>query len=87
MQNTAFRTWYRHYKFLVISFGLTNTPVVFMDLTQCVLQPFLDWFVMVLIDDILEYSPMIHDHELHLRAMLYESMSCILSLASVSFGL
>ncbi|GJX40130.1 putative reverse transcriptase domain-containing protein [Tanacetum coccineum] len=29
---TAFRTQYGHYEFQVMSFGLTNTPVVFMDL-------------------------------------------------------
>jgi hypothetical protein len=28
---TAFRTRYGHYKFLVMSFRLTNAPVVFMD--------------------------------------------------------
>ena len=28
----AFRTCYGHYKLLVMSFGLTNTPIVFMDL-------------------------------------------------------
>ncbi|GJT75912.1 retrotransposon protein, putative, ty3-gypsy subclass [Tanacetum coccineum] len=29
---TAFRTRYRHYEFQAMPFGLTNTPVVFMDL-------------------------------------------------------
>ena len=29
---TAFQTRYGHYEFLVMSFGLTNAPVVFMDL-------------------------------------------------------
>ena len=29
---TAFRTRYGHYEFLVMSFGLTNTPATFMDL-------------------------------------------------------
>ena len=29
---TAFRTRYGHYEFLVMSFGLTNAPAVFMDL-------------------------------------------------------
>ncbi|GKE03709.1 putative reverse transcriptase domain-containing protein [Tanacetum coccineum] len=29
---TAFRTWYRHYEFQVMRFGLTNAPAVFMDL-------------------------------------------------------
>ena len=28
----VFRTRYRHYKFLVIQFGLTNAPVSFIDL-------------------------------------------------------
>ncbi|GJU04278.1 putative reverse transcriptase domain-containing protein [Tanacetum coccineum] len=31
---TAFRTWYRHYEFHVMLFGLTNTPAVFMDLVN-----------------------------------------------------
>ena len=35
---TAFRTRYGHYEFLVISFGLTNAPVVFMDLINRVLK-------------------------------------------------
>ncbi|GKE98051.1 putative reverse transcriptase domain-containing protein, partial [Tanacetum coccineum] len=29
---TVFRIRYGHYEFLVMSFGLTNTPTVFMDL-------------------------------------------------------
>ena len=29
---TAFRTRYGHFEFLVMSFGLTNTPEAFMDL-------------------------------------------------------
>jgi len=29
---TAFRTRYGHYEFLVLPFGLTNAPALFMDL-------------------------------------------------------
>ena len=39
---TAFRTQYGHYEFLVIPFELTNAPTVFMDLMNRVFRNFLD---------------------------------------------
>ena len=41
---TAFRIRYGHYKFLGMSFGLTNAPAVFMDLMNRVLHEYLDTF-------------------------------------------
>ena len=32
MNKAVFRTWYGHYKFLVMPFGLTYAPTTFMDL-------------------------------------------------------
>ena len=39
---TAFRTRYGHYEFLVMSFGLTNAPVAFMDLMNKIFRAYLD---------------------------------------------
>jgi len=39
---TTFRTRYGHYEFLVMPFGVTNTPAIFMDLMNRVFSLFLD---------------------------------------------
>ncbi|KAL0537653.1 hypothetical protein IC582_026636 [Cucumis melo] len=67
---TAFRSTYGHYEFIVMSFGLTNAPTVFMDLMNRVFREFLDTFVIVFIDDILIYSKTESEHEEHLRMVL-----------------
>ncbi|KAL0556835.1 hypothetical protein IC582_005352 [Cucumis melo] len=67
---TTFRSRYGHYEFIVMSFGLTNAPTVFMDLMNRVFREFLDTFVIVFIDDILIYSKTEVEHEEHLRTVL-----------------
>ncbi|KAA0033112.1 ty3-gypsy retrotransposon protein [Cucumis melo var. makuwa] len=67
---TTFRSRYGHYEFIVMSFGLTNAPGVFMDLMNIVFRKFLDNFVIVFIDDILIYSKTEAEHKEHLRMVL-----------------
>ncbi|KAL0536883.1 hypothetical protein IC582_025846 [Cucumis melo] len=66
----SFRSRYEHYEFIVMSFGLTNAPTVFMDLMNRVFKDFLDSFVIVFIDDILIYSKTETKHEEHLHQVL-----------------
>ncbi|GJZ96910.1 putative reverse transcriptase domain-containing protein [Tanacetum coccineum] len=80
----AFRTRYGHYEFQVMSFGLTNTPAVFMDLMNQVCKPYSDKFMIVFIDDILIYSKSKEEHAEHLKSILEllkkEGFALILSL-------
>ncbi|GKC17732.1 putative reverse transcriptase domain-containing protein [Tanacetum coccineum] len=67
---TEFRTRYGHYEFQVMTFGLSNASVMFMDLMNRVCRPYLDKFVIVFIDDILIYSKTKEEHDAHLRLIL-----------------
>jgi hypothetical protein len=70
ISKTAFITRYGHYEFIVVTFGLTNAPVVFMCLMNGVFRDYLDKFVIVFLDDILVYSKTEEEHEQHLRMVL-----------------
>jgi hypothetical protein len=67
---TAFVSRYGHHEYLVVPFGLTNAPAIFMNLMNKIFMPYLDKFVIVFIDDILVYSKDKSDHAKHLRTVL-----------------
>ena len=70
IQKTAFRSRYGHYEYVVMPFGVTNAPTMFMDYMNRIFRPFLDKFVVVFIDDILVYSRSHEEHTEHLRTIL-----------------
>ena len=66
----VFRTRYGNYKFLVMSFGLTNAPTTFMNLINRVFQSYIDSFVIIFNCDILVYSKNDGEHMDLLRVVI-----------------
>ena len=70
VEKTVFWTRYGHYEFVVMPFGLTKAPTVFMDLINRVYRPMLDRSVIVFIDDMLVYFKTREQHEEHIWELL-----------------
>jgi hypothetical protein len=66
----AFRTRYGHFEYSVMPFGLTNKPVVFQHMMNDIFWEYLDYFVVIYLDDILIYSKNEEEHKHHVRLIL-----------------
>jgi len=63
IHKTSFRTRYGNNEFVVVSFGLTNAPSIFMYLMNIFFSKYLDKFILVFIDDILICYENKEEHE------------------------
>ncbi|KAI2662144.1 Transposon Tf2-9 polyprotein [Labeo rohita] len=67
---TAFNTPRGHFEYLVMPFGLSNSPGVFQALVNDVLRDMVDQFIYVYLDDILIFSSSLQEHVQHVRRVL-----------------
>ncbi|XDV17726.1 hypothetical protein PO909_023545 [Leuciscus waleckii] len=67
---TAFNTPRGHFEYLVMPFGLSNSPAVFQALVNDVLRDLVDQFIYVYLDDILIFSSSLQEHVQHVRRVL-----------------
>src|SRR5204863_2571141 len=67
---TAFRTRYGHYEYLIMPFGLTNTPATFQAYINRTLRGYVDVFYIVYLDDILIFSRSEKEYQKHLELVI-----------------
>ncbi|GBG86011.1 hypothetical protein CBR_g40824 [Chara braunii] len=67
---TAFQTTYGLYQFVVMPFGLCNSPGTFQHTMNRIFHDHLDKFVVVYLDDILIFSKSVEEHAQHVETVL-----------------
>jgi len=66
----SFRMCYSKFEFRVIPFGLTIAPATFQSYIEDCLQPYIHYFAVCYLDNMLIYSTNEKEHEEHVRQAL-----------------
>lgn len=66
---TAFKAKFDLYEWMVMPFGFTNAPSVFMQLMNHLIKLFICKFIVVYLNDVLVYRKSLEDHVLHLQCV------------------
>ncbi|MBW0506004.1 hypothetical protein O181_045719 [Austropuccinia psidii MF-1] len=91
---TAFRTKFGIYEYLVIPFGLTNSPASFQNFVNDIFQDLLDVYVVVYLDDLMVFSKSEEEHVTHVSTVLFrlrannrfaKSSKCLFHVSSVEY--
>ena len=68
---TTFHTRYGLFEYLVLPFGLTNSPATFQHFMHDIFRDYLDQFLVVYLDDLLIYTDgTLEEHATHFRLVL-----------------
>jgi len=67
---TAFHTHYGLFEWLMMLFGLSNTPSAFQRFMNDIFFDLLDVSIVIYLDNILIYSDNMDDHKKHVREVL-----------------
>jgi hypothetical protein len=68
--NMMLKTCYGHFEYVMMPFGLTNTPTIFQHIMNDVFCEYLDDFMVYYIDDILIFLKNMEGHECHVCFVL-----------------
>jgi hypothetical protein len=67
---TAFKTEYGLFEYLIMPFGLSNTPATFQALMNEIFRDLLDIYVIIYLDNILIFSKTENEHPKHVKEVL-----------------